>query len=68
MWVGASLRRERWSRLLYQMALGTDVKVGVIALKPDGHEPSSWWLSSAGVRTVIGEVIAYTYVTALFWP
>ena len=29
--VGASLRRERWYRLLYQMALGTDVKVGVIA-------------------------------------
>jgi uncharacterized SAM-binding protein YcdF (DUF218 family) len=58
----------RRSRLLFQMALGADVEVGVIALPPTGYNENEWWKSSAGVRTVISESIAYLYAKMLFWP
>lgn len=58
----------RRSRLLLSMGLGGDIDVGVIALEPDAYDAGGWWRTSAGVRTVIGEVIAYTYAKALFWP
>ncbi len=58
----------RRSRLLYQKALGKRVAVGVIALPPADYDPKRWWRSSAGVRSVIGETIAYFYARVFFWP
>jgi hypothetical protein len=58
----------RRTRLLFQMALGADVEVGIIALPPTGYDQNAWWKSSAGVRTVISESIAYMYAKMLFWP
>jgi hypothetical protein len=58
----------RRSRLLYEKALGKDVKVGVRAMPPQDYEPSRWWRSSVGVRSVIGETIAYGYARLFFWP
>lgn len=62
---GAHARR---SRLLLQMALGKGPKVGVTALDVRDYDPEHWWRSSAGVRDVIGEVIAYAYARLLFRP
>jgi uncharacterized SAM-binding protein YcdF (DUF218 family) len=60
--VGAHARR---TRLLFQMALGNKITVGIIAVGDKDYDPAHWWRTSAGVRTVIGEGIAYLY--ARFW-
>ena len=58
----------RRSRLLYQAALEDVAKVGVKAIPPTSYDPDRWWTSSSGVRTVIGETIAYCYAKFLFYP
>lgn len=61
--MGAHARR---TRLLFQKAFGTDSQVGVIAVEDRDYDPSRWWQYSQGVRTVIGELVAYTYARAVF--
>jgi hypothetical protein len=61
--IGTHARR---SRLLYEKALGSNFKVGVFAIRDRGFDPNHWWQSSEGVRTVIGETIAYLYVRIFF--
>jgi hypothetical protein len=56
----------RRTRLLYQMALGNKIKVGVIAVPDKDFDPAHWWRSSEGVRAVIGEGIAYLYARCFF--
>lgn len=61
--IGPHARR---TRLLYQMALGNKVTVGVISVEDREYDPAHWWRSSEGVRAVIGEGIAYLYVRFFF--
>lgn len=61
--LGAHARR---TRLLYQMAFGNKVVIGVIAVKDKDYDPARWWQSSDGVRTVIDEGIAYLYARFVF--
>ena len=56
----------RRSRLLFQKAFGQEVAVGVIAAKDQDYDPKSWWKCSEGVRTVVGELIAYVYALIFF--
>lgn len=56
----------RRSRLLYQKALGNEVKVGVIALDDPAYDSRHWWRSSDGVREVMFEFVAYIYVRFFF--
>jgi hypothetical protein len=56
----------RRSRLLYAMALGPQVEVGVYASRDLGYDPERWWKSSNGVRKVGDEVIAYIYAKVFF--
>ena len=65
MTVGPHARR---SRLLFEKAFGKGVTVGVTALPSDDFDPAHWWTSSAGVRTVVGEALAYAYARVLFHP
>jgi hypothetical protein len=58
----------RRSRLLFCKALGPDYHVGVISIDSQDYDPNRWWKTSEGVRTVIGELIAYGYARFLFWP
>ena len=44
------------------------VSVGVVSIMPIGYNTSRWWLSSAGVRSVISESIAYLYARFIFSP
>ena len=61
---GAHARR---SRLLIQRLLGGGVVVGVTSVPRSDFDPERWWQSSAGVREVIGETLAYGYVRFLSW-
>jgi hypothetical protein len=58
----------RRSRLLFEMALGKSIEVGVVALPPIDYDEAHWWRSSAGVRGVVGELLAYFYARVLFQP
>ncbi|NMG06631.1 ElyC/SanA/YdcF family protein [Brasilonema sp. UFV-L1] len=54
----------RRSWLIYKRVLPPNIKVGVIAANTSNYNPTKWWASSEGVRTIISESIAYIY--ALF--
>ncbi len=56
----------RRSRLLYAMALGPGIEVGVYASRDLGYDPDRWWKSSNGVRKVCDELIGYIYAKAVF--
>jgi len=58
----------RRSRLMFEKALGKGVTVGVIAIPDNDYDVRRWWNSSQGVRTVIGEALAYAYARLLFYP
>ena len=58
----------RRSFILFQIALDGVAKVGVIAVPPYNYDPDYWYDSSAGFRSVIGEIIAYIYVKLIFTP
>lgn len=63
--VGPHSRR---SRLLYQFAFGPNSQIGMIAITDREFDPMHWWRSSNGVRSVVGEAIAYCYARFLFRP
>jgi hypothetical protein len=43
----------RRSRLLFQMALGPKVRVGVLAARPSEFDPDAWWRTSKGVEQMV---------------
>jgi hypothetical protein len=51
---------------MFEKALGKDTAVGVISIPEKDYDQQHWWRSSAGVRTVIGETMAYLYARFLF--
>jgi uncharacterized SAM-binding protein YcdF (DUF218 family) len=63
--LGAHARR---TRLLFQKALGPDIKVGVISIQTRNYDTAHWWRSSSGVRDVLTEGIGYLYSRFLFHP
>ena len=57
----------RRTRLLFQKALGNDVRVGIISIPNPDYDAKHWWRYSEGVREVIGEGIAYAYAKVFFY-
>ncbi|MBD6620001.1 YdcF family protein [Komarekiella sp. 'clone 1'] len=57
----------RRSWLLFKQILAPKIQVGVIAAKNNNYDPSKWWVSSEGVRTIMSETIAYIYARFLNW-
>ena len=58
----------RRTRLLFEKALGDEIRVGIIAAPDEDYDPRRWWMTSDGFRTVIDETIAYLYARFLFYP
>ncbi len=56
----------RRSRLLYRLALGKGVRVGVFAPRDVDYDPHRWWTSSDGFRRVTDEWLAYLYAVLIF--
>jgi hypothetical protein len=61
--LGAHARR---SRLLFRKVFGDSVAVGAIAASNQSYDSESWWRSSNGARTVLGELIGYLYAAVFF--
>ena len=57
--------RRTW--VLFEKAFPS-VDVGIISIRPNSYDTSRWWSSSAGVRAVISEAIAYLYARFIFSP
>lgn len=62
---GAHSRR---SHLLFQMAFGQKVRIGILASRPDDYDPEAWWRESSGVESIIFQSIAFLWVKCFFWP
>lgn len=58
----------RRTRLLFQLAFGPDVAVGVISVPNPDYDAKRWWRYSEGVRDVLSESISYIYAKFLFFP
>lgn len=58
----------RRSRLLYRMALGADVEIGVLAAQPADFDAQRWWSSSSGIKSTLGEALSLIWTKCCFWP
>jgi hypothetical protein len=56
----------RRTQLLYQMAFGPSVKIGIFAARPVEYDPAAWWKTSAGAKIVIMEAISWTWTVLFF--
>ncbi len=61
---GAHARR---SRLLYQLAFGPEVRVGVLAAR-ETPDLTQWWRTATGARAVLDQGIALVWTKLFFWP
>jgi hypothetical protein len=57
----------RRSWLIFQKALAPKIKVGIISSAPQNYDPKKWWIYSAGVRSIINEIVAYIYAVVVSW-
>ena len=57
----------RRTRLLFEKAFGPKASVGILAVAVEDYDPNRWWATSAGVRRVVDELVAYFYARCLFW-
>jgi hypothetical protein len=62
---GAHARR---SRLLYRLAFGPAVEVGVIASPPSREAARRWWRGSGAAKTVLAEALGLAWTECCFWP
>jgi hypothetical protein len=58
----------RRTRLLYQKALGRQIKVGIISIPSKDYPVDDWFHYSEGVKEVVSEAGAYIYARFLFHP
>jgi hypothetical protein len=62
---GAHSRR---TRLVYRLAFGSGVRIGILAARPSGYDPEAWWKSSAGTKTVLSEAVGWVWTKLFFHP
>ena len=58
----------RRSRLVFQMAFGPEVDVGIFAAAPGRYALERWWTTSEGVKAVLGEAISLAWTACCFAP
>jgi len=61
--VGPHSRR---THLLFRKVFNGEAEIGVLAIEDEAYDPARWWQSSAGVRAVLDELIAYGYARVFF--
>jgi len=58
----------RRSRLVYRMAFGPSVEVGIVAAPPHRYRLDRWWSTSEGAKAVVGELLGLAWTKCCFWP
>ena len=58
----------RRSRMVYRLAFGPSVEVGVRAALPKNYDLEHWWRTSQGTKTVLDETLSLAWTVCCFWP
>jgi hypothetical protein len=58
----------RRTRLLYRLAFGREVKVGIVATRSYDYDAAAWWRSSIGATDVIEQAIGFAWAKCCFSP
>lgn len=58
----------RRSWLVYRMAFGPEVRIGILATRSSAYNPASWWRTSVGAKTVLSETISLIWTEIFFRP
>ena len=58
----------RRSRMIYRLAFGPQVEVGVLAAPPRRYDLDQWWRTSQGAKSVLDEALSLAWTTCCFWP
>ena len=58
----------RRSRLVYAMAFGPGVDVGIVAAPPRRYRLDRWWATSEGTKAVLSEALSLAWTRCCFWP
>src|SRR5260221_54334 len=58
----------RRSRLVYRLAFGSDVRIGILAARPSAYDPEAWWRSSTGTKTVLSETVGWIWTKLFLRP
>ena len=58
----------RRSRLVFAMAFGPQVDVGIFAAPPRRYSLEHWWTTSEGAKAVLDEAIALAWTACCFLP
>jgi hypothetical protein len=58
----------RRSRLVYRIAFGPEVAIGVFASSPRPYRLERWWSTSDGAKTTVGELLSLAWTKCCFWP
>ena len=56
----------RRSRLLYQLAFGPRVAIGVYAARTNDYDAGAWWRTSIGARDVLTQAVGWLWVKCFF--
>jgi len=55
-------------RLLYRLAFGPNVAVGVLTARSSDYDANAWWRTSTGARDVLDQAIGVLWVKCFFRP
>jgi uncharacterized SAM-binding protein YcdF (DUF218 family) len=58
----------RRTRLLFQKAMGPELRVGVIGVTNPDYDPKHWWLYSEGLKEVTSEALELVCDELFFHP
>jgi hypothetical protein len=58
----------RRSQMLFQMAFGPSVDVGILSAVPSQYDEKRWWRTSSGIKSVLSEAIGVAWTVCCFYP
>jgi hypothetical protein len=58
----------RRSRLVYRLAFGPGVEIGIVAATPSSYALDRWWTTSEGVKRVLEELVGLAWTHCCVWP
>ncbi len=58
----------RRSRMVFRLAFGSGVEIGMLASLPKQYDIDHWWRSSQGAKSVLDELLSTAWTACCFWP
>lgn len=58
----------RRTHMLYRLAFGPSVNVGILSARPTQYDEEGWWHTSVGAKSVLSEALSVAWTTCCFYP